>query len=72
MIGNLGVFAFLFLIGSLCLWCFIIAGFFGIACGAVGLISAPIIFLAISISSTVISEGYELASVAKVYGSIRD
>lgn len=55
MIGNVGVFAILFLIGSLCLWCYIIAGFFGIALGAVGLLSAPIIFLAISISSNVVN-----------------
>ncbi len=55
MIGNVGVFALLFLIGSLCLWCYIIAGFFGIACGAVGLLSAPTIFLAISMSSTIVT-----------------
>jgi Na+/H+-translocating membrane pyrophosphatase len=55
LLCNLGVFAILFLIGSLCLWCYIIAGFFGIACGAVGLLSAPIIYLAISISSTIVT-----------------
>ena len=68
MFSNIGVFIIIALIGSLCLWCYIMAGFYGIACAAVGLISAPTVFLAISMTGTVISEGYECASVSRVYG----
>lgn len=58
----------LFLIASMCLWCYTMIGFFGIACGAVGFISAPVIILSISMSGTIVEGGLELASVASVYG----